>query len=232
MRAVARAAFRGVSMLADLSAVSPTVLHANPLSVTIRSGQGSTFASSRQCGVPFLRASAFTAADFTAAQADKFCDPCTLVYPARGGDLTPHRAAMFGYHAFGMPYRPLRRWVLWMLALWVSVLTPLAALGCVQACGRVWDDGRCCASETTLPCSDHPCSCAPCPVCSAPEPSPVWAKTEEPKPPASAPVGVLTFALELPRLAAQPTPLPQPPFIPPDTGVKWRHPHRAPPVLA
>jgi hypothetical protein len=132
----------------------------------------------------------------------------------------------------GMLHRPLRRWVLWMLALWVSVLTPLAALGCVQACGRVWDDGRCCASATTLPCSDYPCSCAPCPVCSAPEPSPVWAKTEEPKPPASAPVGVLTVALELPRLAAQPTPLPQPPFIPPDTGVKWRHPHRAPPVLA
>jgi hypothetical protein len=91
MRAVARAAFRGVSMPADLSAVSPTVLHANPLSVTFRSGQGLTFASSRQCGVP-LRASAFTAADFTAAQADKFCDPCTLAYPAR--------AAVLGYHAF------------------------------------------------------------------------------------------------------------------------------------
>jgi hypothetical protein len=82
MRAVARTAFRGVSMLAALSAVSLTVLYANPFSITIRSGQGVTFVSSRQCRVP-LRASAFTAADFAAAQADKFCDPCTLAYPAR-----------------------------------------------------------------------------------------------------------------------------------------------------
>ena len=131
-----------------------------------------------------------------------------------------------------MPSRPLRRWVLWVLALWVSVLMPLAALGCVQACGRDGEDVRCCASETTLPCSDHPCSCAPCPMCSAPEPSPLWAKTEEPKPLTPAPLSALSVTLELPRLAAQLTPLPQPPFIPPDTGVKWRHPHRAPPVLA
>ena len=136
------------------------------------------------------------------------------------------------YNPPKMPSRPLRRWVLWMLALWVSVSTPLAALGCVQACGRVWDDGRCCASETTLPCSDHPCSCAPCPVCSAPEPSPLWAKTEEPKPLTPAPLSALSVTLELPRLAAQLTPLPQPPFIPPDTGVEWGHPRRAPPVLA
>jgi hypothetical protein len=81
-----------------------------------------------------------------------------------------------------MPSRPLCRWVLWVLALWVSVLTPLAALGCVQACERAWGDGRCCASETTRPCSNHPCSCEPCPVCSAPAPSPLWAKAEEPKP--------------------------------------------------
>ena len=81
-RAMTRTTFHGVSMLAALNAVSPTVLYTNPLSVTIRSGQGLTFASSRQCRVP-LRASAFTAADFTAAQADKFCDPCTLAYPTR-----------------------------------------------------------------------------------------------------------------------------------------------------
>jgi hypothetical protein len=132
---------------------------------------------------------------------------------------------------FGMPSRPLCRWVLWVLALWVSVLTPLAALGCVQACERAWGDGRCCASETTRPCSNHPCSCEPCPVCSAPAPSPLWAKAEEPKPLAPASVGILTIVFALPRHAAQPTPLPEPPFIPPDTDIKWGHPHRAPPVL-
>jgi hypothetical protein len=131
-----------------------------------------------------------------------------------------------------MPSRPLCRWVLWVLALWVSVLTPLAALGCVQACERAWGDGRCCASETTRPCSNHPCSCEPCPVCSAPAPSPLWAKTEEPKPLTPAPLSALSVTLELPRLAAQLTPLPEPPFIPPDTGVEWGHPRRAPPVPA
>ena len=68
MRAVARTAFRGVSMLAALSAVSLTVLYANPFSITIRSGQGVTFVSNRECGVP-LKSSTFTAADFAAAQA-------------------------------------------------------------------------------------------------------------------------------------------------------------------
>ena len=81
-RAVTRTAFRGVSMLAALSAVSLTVLYASPFSITIRSGQGVTFVSNRECGVP-LKSSAFTAADFAAARADKFCDPCTLAYPAR-----------------------------------------------------------------------------------------------------------------------------------------------------
>jgi hypothetical protein len=67
-RAMTRTAFRGVSMLAALGAVSLTVLYANPFSITIRSGPGVTFVANRQCGVP-LRSSAFTAADFAAAQA-------------------------------------------------------------------------------------------------------------------------------------------------------------------
>ncbi|MEJ5384722.1 MAG: hypothetical protein WHS44_07580 [Fimbriimonadales bacterium] len=129
-----------------------------------------------------------------------------------------------------MNNRLLSRQVLWLLALWVSLLTPLAAWGCVQACVRVWDAPQCCASETTLPCSDHPCSCAPCPVCSAPEPSPLWTKAESVVPLISILPGVLTPAPTLSRLAVQPVLLPEPPFIPPDTDVKWGHPHRAPPV--
>jgi len=77
MRAVARTAFRGVSMLAALSAVSLTVLYANPFSITIRSRPGVTFVANRQCGVP-LRSSAFTAADFAAAQAGA---PAVVVTP-------------------------------------------------------------------------------------------------------------------------------------------------------
>ena len=77
MRAVARTAFRGVSMLAALSAVSLTVLYASPFSITIRSGQGVTFVSNRECGVP-LKSSAFTAADFAAAQAGA---PAVVVTP-------------------------------------------------------------------------------------------------------------------------------------------------------
>jgi hypothetical protein len=76
-RAMTRTAFRGVSMLAALSAVSLTVLYANPFSITIRSGPGVTFVANRQCGVP-LRSSAFTAADFAAAQAGA---PAVVVTP-------------------------------------------------------------------------------------------------------------------------------------------------------
>jgi len=80
MRAVARTAFRGVSMLAALSAVSLTVLYANPFSITIRSGPGVTFVASSECRVP-LRSSAFTAADFAAAQAGA---PAAVVTPYPG----------------------------------------------------------------------------------------------------------------------------------------------------
>lgn len=142
------------------------------------------------------------------------------------------RLLRLGYNFREMFCRPLRRCVLWLLALWVSLLTPLAAFGCMQACGRVWDDARCCAPETAHPCSGHPCSCEPCPVCSAPKPAPLWAKSDESKTLIHAPIGILTFALTVPPLAARLAPRPEPPFIPPDIGIAWGYSHRAPPVLS
>jgi hypothetical protein len=83
-RAMTRTASRGVSMLAALGAVSLTVLYASPFSITIRSGPGVTFVANRQCGVP-LRSSAFTAADFAAAQAGA---PAVVVIPIAGTQFT------------------------------------------------------------------------------------------------------------------------------------------------
>jgi len=60
MRVAARTAFRGVSILAALSAVSLTVLYANPFSITIRSASGVIFVANNQGEVP-LKSSAFTA---------------------------------------------------------------------------------------------------------------------------------------------------------------------------
>jgi hypothetical protein len=64
-------------MLAALSAVSLTVLYAQPFSITLRSGPGVTYVANNQCGAP-LKSSAFTAADFAAAQAGA---PAVVVPP-------------------------------------------------------------------------------------------------------------------------------------------------------
>lgn len=123
------------------------------------------------------------------------------------------------------------RCAVWMFALWLSVATPLAALGCLQACERAFETLTCCAPETTLPCSDHPCECEPCPVCSTPAPQPTLAKAEL----FTLKLDVSGVCVELPELQsaeATPTPLPDSPFTPPDYRAPRAHALRAPPVLS
>ncbi|MCX7992255.1 MAG: hypothetical protein N2651_01165 [Fimbriimonadales bacterium] len=123
------------------------------------------------------------------------------------------------------------RWAVWLLALWLSVATPLSALGCLQACERAFETLTCCAVETTLPCSDHPCECEPCPVCSAPAPQPPFIKAEYFTIKIDI-VGVLTKLPELQIVGSLPTPPPEPPFTPPDYRAPCANALRAPPVLS
>lgn|GEM_PF-1549552 len=123
------------------------------------------------------------------------------------------------------------RWAVWLLALWLSVTTPLSALGCVAACERAFETIACCAVETTLPCSDHPCQCEPCPVCSAPAPQPAFVKAE----PFTLKIDVVGALTEIPELCiadSTPTALPEPPFTPPDYRASRANALRAPPVLS
>ncbi|MCS6923865.1 MAG: hypothetical protein NZM10_05745 [Fimbriimonadales bacterium] len=123
-----------------------------------------------------------------------------------------------------------RGWFLWLLGLWLSVATPLAAIGCLQVCVATQPAGECCASEVSLPCSDHPCSCEPCPVCSEPAQQPVSFTAKSVQVETALPIRYEpTLAL---ICLTHPLPdYPEPLSYPPDELALDAHGVRAPPVL-
>ncbi|MDW8052596.1 MAG: hypothetical protein RMK45_08385 [Armatimonadota bacterium] len=74
-----------------------------------------------------------------------------------------------------MRRRWLSRWAVLLWTLWLSLMTPLVALGCSQACQRAADAPICCNAESARDCSSVPCECEPCPVCGAPKLQPTVA---------------------------------------------------------
>ncbi|MDW8106848.1 MAG: hypothetical protein RMK45_05145 [Armatimonadota bacterium] len=74
-----------------------------------------------------------------------------------------------------MRRRRMSRWAVAFWTLWLSLMTPLMALGCLQACQRTADAPICCNAESARDCSSTPCECEPCPVCGAPKLQPTVA---------------------------------------------------------
>ncbi|MCS7273731.1 MAG: hypothetical protein NZ550_06280 [Fimbriimonadales bacterium] len=122
------------------------------------------------------------------------------------------------------------RWAVMLWALWLSLMAPSAAWGCLQACQYAPDAPVCCNSEPARDCSSAPCECEPCPVCGAPELQPALTDV---KPVITAPDSepTLTETLTLLcTLAALPH-YHEPPQSHPLSRVLRSQPLRAPPVL-